>query len=207
MACLFKGIARALGVAAAAPHLVGYAGLRLLTSRDQAFSMASERLACIPGLVGVYTRQAFYRWTLAGCGRGVYFGFMTVLSKAEARIGDGAYLGRFCVIGAADIGAGAKLADRVQVLSGRRHHQAAADDESQAATAGRIDADGVRFERVSVGPGAWIGADAVVMVDVGADTVVGAGAVVTRPVADGQTVAGVPARPVAAIAPDARRAA
>jgi maltose O-acetyltransferase len=52
--------------------------------------------------------------------------------------------------------------------------------------------------RVVIGSRCWIGAKAVILKDVelGDGCVVAAGAVVTRSVAPGQTVAGVPARPV-----------
>jgi acetyltransferase-like isoleucine patch superfamily enzyme len=46
---------------------------------------------------------------------------------------------------------------------------------------------------VRIGDGAWVGS-AVVVADVGRDTIVGAGAVVTRPLPDGVLAAGVPAR-------------
>ena len=51
-------------------------------------------------------------------------------------------------------------------------------------------------ERVRIGAGAWIGSAAIVMADVGRDSVVGAGAVVTRSVPDRVVAAGVPARVV-----------
>jgi acetyltransferase-like isoleucine patch superfamily enzyme len=47
---------------------------------------------------------------------------------------------------------------------------------------------------VHVGEGAWIGALAVVMADVGRGTVVAAGAVVTKALPDNVIAAGVPAR-------------
>ena len=47
---------------------------------------------------------------------------------------------------------------------------------------------------VRIGAGSWIGSAAVVMADVGKDAVVGAGAVVTRPIADRVIAGGVPAR-------------
>ena len=54
---------------------------------------------------------------------------------------------------------------------------------------------------VTVGAGAWIGSAAVVMADVGHDSVVGAGSVVTRPVPPLVMAAGVPARVIRERAP------
>jgi acetyltransferase-like isoleucine patch superfamily enzyme len=47
---------------------------------------------------------------------------------------------------------------------------------------------------VRIGAGAWIGSAAIVMADVGKDAVIGAGAVVTKPIADRVIAGGVPAR-------------
>ena len=47
---------------------------------------------------------------------------------------------------------------------------------------------------IRIGAGTWIGAGAVIMADVGRDSIVGAGAVVTKPVPDRVMAAGVPAR-------------
>ena len=49
---------------------------------------------------------------------------------------------------------------------------------------------------VRIGAGSWIGAAAVVMADVGPESVVGAGSVVTQPVPGGVVAAGVPSRVV-----------
>lgn len=51
---------------------------------------------------------------------------------------------------------------------------------------------------IRIGQGTWIGSRAIVLggVEIGARAVVAAGAVVTRDVEDGQTVAGNPARPI-----------
>lgn len=61
---------------------------------------------------------------------------------------------------------------------------------------------------VTVGAGAFIGAESVLMpgVTVGEGAIVAAGAVVTRNVAPGEIVAGIPARPIGSVAElDARR--
>jgi acetyltransferase-like isoleucine patch superfamily enzyme len=47
---------------------------------------------------------------------------------------------------------------------------------------------------VRIGAGSWIGSNAVIMADVGCNSIVGAGAVVTRPLPDRVVAAGVPAR-------------
>ena len=155
----------------------------------RAFGASSESIARVPGLRGVYLRQAFYGRTLAHCGRDVYFGWQSVFSMSEARVGDEVYIGRFCSIGYGDIGDGAMLADGVQILSGGDEHGHATVDRS-------IREQPQSYRRVSVGRNAWIGTSAVIMADVGEGAIVGAGAVVTRPVPAFAVAVGVPARVV-----------
>ncbi|MEM1211630.1 MAG: hypothetical protein AAGI68_04960 [Planctomycetota bacterium] len=180
-----KHIGWRMGWLRARPWVWRYQVLSGLLDADRALSLCSEGVSRMPGLLGIYTRQAFYRAVCRADEHGeggrvgvdVHFGFMSVLSKPAAAFGDRAYIGRFCTVGLVDMGQDAKLADGVQVLSGAHQH-----------------GDAPRYERVVIGPRAWIGAGAVVMADVGADAVVAAGAVVRTPVAAGQRVAGVPAR-------------
>jgi virginiamycin A acetyltransferase len=47
---------------------------------------------------------------------------------------------------------------------------------------------------VTIGRGAWIGSCAVVMADVGRDSIIGAGAVVTKPIVEKVIAVGVPAK-------------
>src|SRR5262245_40929139 len=169
----------------ALPRLIAYWLSRQILGR-RAFGAASESIASVPGIGGLYLRQAFYRVTLAACGRDAYFGWLSVFSMPEASVGERAYIGRFCTIGFAEIGDEAMLADLVQILSGGREHGQAAGDSmhEQPQT----------YSRVRIGRGAWIGAGAVVMADVGAGAIVGAGAVVTRPIPARSVAVGVPAK-------------
>lgn len=172
----------------AVPRLFFYCcGKRMLGPR--ALTSSSESIARVPGLRGVYLRQAFYRQVLDSCGRDVYLGWGSLFSMAEARVGERAYIGRMCSLGFADIGEQAMLADGVQVLSGGREHD-------HGDTAVSMHDQGQTYIRVHIGKGAWIGAGAVVMADVGTNAIVGAGAVVNRPIPAGAIAVGVPARVV-----------
>jgi acetyltransferase-like isoleucine patch superfamily enzyme len=176
----------------ALPRLMAYAIGRAVLGR-QALSSSSESIARVPGLRGVYMRQAFYCQTLAHCGQDVYFGWLSAFSMPEARIGERVYIGRNCSIGFADIGDEALLADGVQILSGGHEHNSATEDGAT------IHQQGQSYYRVRIGRGAWIGAGAIIMADVGEGTVVGAGSVVNRPLPDHCVAAGVPARVIKSI--------
>ena len=172
----------------ALPHWISYRAAETLLGEQRAFVMASERIGKIPGHAGIYARQAFYRRVLRAVGEDVYFGYMSLFSKAQATIGDRVYIGRFCCIGWAQIGEDVLLGDGVQILSGGRQHG------SSAMFGGTLRDNPQQYELVTIGRGAWLGAGAIVMADVGPGAIVGAGSVVTSPVEDGAKVAGAPAR-------------
>ena len=181
---IIKTLSGSLATLQAVSHLAGYRLACAAMGPDRAFIAASERVARKPGYRGIHLRQAYYRHVLDHLGRDVHFGFMTVLSKAAARIDDRVYIGRFCTLGWVELGEGVLIADGVQILSGGQQHL----DQSDATP---------QFTKVTIGRCAWIGAGAIVMADVGEGAVVAAGAVVTKPVEPRQRVAGVPARPMA----------
>jgi len=184
---MLKSIGQLAGVIRATPLRLRYALLRKAVGDDRALSLTSERAAAIPGLLGLYTRQAFYSRALDACGSDVHFGYQTLLSKRDAQLGDRVYLGRFCTVGRVTIGSDTRIADGVQLLSGRHHHGTAQQG---------VNTSSANHDRITIGQNVWIGANAIVMADVGEGAIVGAGAVVTKPVAEGATVVGVPAKPI-----------
>jgi virginiamycin A acetyltransferase len=182
-----KDVADLLATVSVLPALAYYYGLvGLGGNRNRVLESCSQALALIPGLPGQYARRAFYSRTIEYCGRGAVISFAAVLSSVSARIGDHAYIGPFCTIGAAHIGADTLVAAGAQIPSGRLTHG--------------IDPGGSMRENagtpttVTIGAGVWIGNNAVVMADVGDGAVIGAGAVVTKPIPARTIAAGVPAR-------------
>ncbi len=154
---------------------------------ERAFLGASESISMIPGLRGSYLRHGFYRHTLARCGSTAYIGWLSTFSMEQAELGENVYIGRRCSVGYARIGDHVMLADGVQILSGGHEHGIGVDGETHQQQA-------QTFDRVSIGDGAWIGTNVVIMADVGMNSIVGAGAVVTKPLPDHCVAAGTPAK-------------
>ena len=183
---LMKALARGAATVGVAPALLSYFIRSLVLGRDRALESSCEALGLIPGIVGQYMRRAFLARTLAHCGANSVIGFGTLFSQAGARIDDYAYIGPRCHLGLVHIEANVLLAAGVHVPSGRHTHgvdpSAPIHDQQGTPTLVRI------------GAGSWVGSNAVVMADVGRDTIVGAGAVVTRPLPDRVVAGGVPAR-------------
>jgi acetyltransferase-like isoleucine patch superfamily enzyme len=172
---------------AVTPALVSYALRAAVFGRDRALEGSSQTLSLIPGLLGQYLRRAFYARVLDGFHPSVTIEFGTVLSKAGSRFDAHVYVGPGCHLGLVHLERDVLVGPGVHIPSGPATHGTADPDRPIREQAG------VRT-LVRVGAGSWIGCNAVVMADVGPDTVVAAGAVVTTPL-PGQVIAGgVPAR-------------
>jgi acetyltransferase-like isoleucine patch superfamily enzyme len=184
---LLKRWAHLSCVALVLPFWAAWRLQALVIGPDRALEYASEWLSLWPGLSGRYLRRAFLSLALQECHPSAEIGFGVLFSKAGARIGANVYIGPRCHIGLATIEPDVLLAAGVHVTSGARMHGIA------LLTRPIREQEGT-FERVTIGPGAWVGSACVVMSDVGAGTVVGAGAVVTRPLPAGVIAGGVPAR-------------
>lgn len=191
--CL-KQVGRWLGCMLAIRYLLSYLLWRAVLGRDRAFSDASSAIARMPGLLGLYTREAFYRWTCDAVGQDVSFGFMTVFSKPDIRIGSQVYFGRFCQIGRVQLGDGCMIGDGSHIPSGRHQHGRGAMRDIP------LHQQPHHYQTITIGKDTWIGVNSVVMADVGERCVVAAGAVVVKPVESDQHVGGVPAKPLSSAA-------
>jgi acetyltransferase-like isoleucine patch superfamily enzyme len=97
------------------------------------------------------------------------------------------YIGPYAIIGSARLREGTLIGSRASLLSGGNSHQLGED--------GRwLPFDAQKMAQIEVGPHAWVGEGAVVMANVCAGALVGAGAVVSSAIPPRTVVAGNPAR-------------
>jgi len=184
-----KAIARGAFAVAVTPSVLSYRLRAALIGEARAIAGSTEALSLVPGLVGVYLRRAFLaRVLLGGCAPSATIEFGTVFSRADAGIESNVYVGPRCHLGHVHLERDVLLAAGVHVPSGAHTH-------GTDLGAPIHDQPG-QLRKVRIGRGSWIGSNAVVLADVGRDTIVGAGAVVTRPLPDRVIAAGVPARVV-----------
>lgn len=184
---LLKAAARVVAHIAAVPSVVSFAIRAPILGPDRALQNSTQMLGLVPGLAGQYLRRAFLQRTIAGCHKSVVVEFGTTLSRTGARLDEGAYIGPGCHLGLVHIERDVLMASGVHVPSGQRTH--GFGDVSSP-----IRDQSGEEQLVSIGAGSWIGEAAVVMASVGAQSIVGAGAVVTRPLPPLVVAAGVPAR-------------
>lgn len=182
-----KAAAHALAWIVVTPSVISWWGRGRILGADRALEGSTQAWAIVPGLAGQYLRRAFLSRTLSQCARTATIEFGTLFSSTSASIGERAYIGPRCHIGWAIIERDALLAAGVHVPSGARTH--GIDDSSIP-----IRDQPTLKSPVRIGAGSWIGSAAVVMADVGRDTVIAAGAVVSKSVPDRTIAGGVPAR-------------
>lgn len=154
--------------------------------KAQAFVAVSQQAARWPGFLGIYLRRALYHRLLTNMGDDVAIGMGTILTKSTIRLGNSVYLGSYCIIGDTQIGDNTLISDQVSIISGNH----AMDPDQLIKDQPEI------YRTIQIGEDCWVGSRAVVMADLGNHCVVGAGSVVTKPVADYAIVVGNPARPI-----------
>jgi acetyltransferase-like isoleucine patch superfamily enzyme len=191
---LLKRAAFAAATVMVTPALLSFLVRAQLLGRDRALEGSTQVLGLVPGLLGQYVRRAFLARTLAACHWTATVEFGTLFSSADARLDAFVYVGPRCHLGFVHLQRNVLVGAAVHIPSGSRTH-GTGDLTRPIREQERIKT------MVTVGSGAWIGSAAVVMADVGHDSVVGAGSVVTRPVPAMVVAAGNPARVIRERAP------
>jgi virginiamycin A acetyltransferase len=161
----------------------------VLFGLHRAFPGWSQLLSLFPGLLGAYLRRAFYRLALRRCGSGSWISFGTVFSHPTAEVGRDVYVGLFCCLGDVTLEDDVLIGSHVSIMNGTGQHGIERLDIPIREQPGT-------WPRVTIGRDSWIGDRAVVMADVGAHCVIGAGSVVTKPIPDYAIAVGSPARVV-----------
>lgn len=182
-----KAVARVVATAVVVPALISFFVRRAIIGANRALEGSTQTLSLVPGLVGAYVRRAFLERVLASCDRSVTVEFGTIFSQTGARLDANVYIGPRCHLGLVHLERDVLLAAAVHVPSGGGTHGTANVDRPirQQPGARRL---------VRIGEGTWVGSAAIVLADIGKHCVIGAGAVVTKPLPDYVIAAGVPAR-------------
>lgn len=186
---LAKSLAMAVVFALVSPAGFGARLAYAATRSSIAFDCFAQAFSQVPGVLGRYTRTAFYRQALRQSSWSSQYCFGSVVTKIEARIGRNTYVGLYSSVGLAEIGDDAVLANYVSVLSGGRQHNFEDPDAP-------IFSGDDTFAMVRIGSNTFLGDKVTVMADVGRACIIAAGAVVTRDIPDYSVAAGVPARVV-----------
>lgn len=160
---------------------------RLNPNAEGVFGFWAQIFTILPGPPGLFLRRAFYRLALRQCAIEFSIGFGALFFHRQVIVEEGVYIGPYAVVGCARLRKGCLIGTRANLLSGSGQHEMR-DGGGWAAS------DRSRFVEIEIGERAWIGEAATVMADVGAGSVVAAGAIVSAAVPAAVVVAGNPAR-------------
>jgi acetyltransferase-like isoleucine patch superfamily enzyme len=184
---VLKSVARFVALIAVLPVLLCHWLNSLIVGRDRSLESTSQFLSLFPGITGQYLRRAVLQCVLERCSPSALVEFGTLFSQTGAMLDENAYVGPRCQLGLVHLERDVLIAANVQIPSGGKTHYF--DDPTRP-----IREQGGERRMVTIGSGAWIGTGSIILADVGKETVVAAGSVVTKPLPDGVIAAGVPAR-------------
>jgi acetyltransferase-like isoleucine patch superfamily enzyme len=184
---LAKRIQLLMAIGLVSPLLLTVLFSRWIFGWKSAFESGAQWVSVVPGGMGNEFRRAYYYCFLKSFDSSARVCLGSVICDPRSEIGSHVYIGTYCEMGWVRIGADTLVASRVMIPSGKRVHGF-----------DRIDIP-IRMqtrkpEQVVVGTDCWIGTSAVVMADVGEQTVVGAGAVVVKPLPAKSLCGGNPAK-------------
>jgi acetyltransferase-like isoleucine patch superfamily enzyme len=182
-----KGLAFAAAVVAVLPAWISFQIRGLLLGRDRALLGSTQALSLVPGLTGQYLRRGFLWLVLERCAISATVEFGTIFSRVDARLDENVYVGPGCHIGSVHLERDVLLAASVHVPSGPDTHGTGDPTRPIRDQPGTL-------RTVRIGRGTWVASAAVVLEDVGPNSIIAAGAVVTEAIPGGVVAGGVPAR-------------
>jgi len=162
----------ALAIVLTSPWWVWTRLTRALTGGDATFVACSEFFSLMPGRIGIYLRRGYYAYTLEAFATDCQIAFGTTFSHSRVRIEPEVVIGKNCLIGRVRIGTGTALGSNIDILSGRHQHSFGGD--------GPVQYQAGTYTQLDIGEHCWIGNSAVLIADVGAGAVIGAGSVVVH---------------------------
>ncbi len=184
---MLKNIANWLAVLIILPLFITHMALCVVADGNRSFAAHVQFLSLWPGTTGVYLRRAFFRLTFNKCSDTAVVSFGTLFSDRSCSLGKHVYIGPYGSIGAVDIDDDVLIGSHVSIPNGGKQHGIDRLDVPVREQPGE-------WHQIHVGCDTWIGDRAIVMANVGRHCIVGAGAVVTKPVEDYAIVVGCPAR-------------
>ena len=167
---------------------IGSFAKRRLEKNQLYFPYLSETISRIPYAFGWKLRRAVYARILPQIGEQVVLHLGVSIEDERTKFGEDVWVSIGTYIDYAIIEDHVLIGQHVLLLAGKNHHYIDRVDIP-------IKQQGnPPKEPITIGRGAWIGANATVMANVGNDAIVGAGSVVTKQVPPFAIVAGNPAK-------------
>ncbi len=169
------------------PFIILYLALNQFLNENGLVASFSQFYSLLPGKFGCYCRAAFLRFALTQCASHAVVSFATVFSQKDTEIHKGVYIGTQCNIGSCSIEQDTLIGSGVHILSGKKQHNFSNANVPKRDQGGEL-------TKVTIGQNCWIGNNATVMVNIGDNSIVAAGSVVTNDVPENVIVAGNPAK-------------
>lgn len=182
-------LAEMLAFVAVLPVCLNYRISAIFMGRVWAGTFIGQRASRWVGASGIFLRRALFKLLLRRMGRDVTISYGALLTKTDAELGDRVYIGAYSMLGKVRVGDNTMIADHVVIPSGSAQHGTARLDVPMCDQKGE-------FRTITIGEDCWIGSNSVILANVGNHVIIGAGSVVTKPIADYMIAVGNPARPV-----------
>ena len=158
-----------------------------LLTKFVGFEHVAMRISRIPYRLGIKVRYQFYRKHLKSVGSNVTFSYGSLVTNVKTVIGSNVRFGPYNSIGLANIGNDIITAQYVHVISGSKQHSFSNRDIPICKQHGVI-------QCVELEGDNWIGANVVVMANVGNGAILGSGSVVVNDIPAMSVSAGNPCK-------------